>query len=257
MVARTAGVEREPDGRTSTWRTSTVNPGDPCAAACAGTTWWPAPRGSSGSPDEENVDTEDVDGQPRRSVRGRVRRNDLVARTAGVEREPDEENVDTEDVDGQPRRSVRGRVRRNDLVARTAGVEREPDKEDVDMEDVDGQPRRSVRGRVRRNDLVARTAGVEREPDTEDVDMEDVDGQTQAIRARPRAPERALGTGHGSRAAASPGHVRPQRSQRPPLYRQHRTRGNHRAGRGRSRGHGGSGRRPGDGDYRAGAAAAR
>ena len=138
-------------------------------------------------PDGEDVDTEDVDGQPRRSVRGRVRRNDLVARTAGVEREPDEEDVDTEDVDGQPRRSVRGRVRRGDLVARTAGVEREPDEEDVDTEDVDGQPRRSVRGRVRRGDLVARTAGVEREPDEENVDTEDVDGQPRrSVRGRVR-----------------------------------------------------------------------
>ena len=103
----------------------------------------------------------------------RTRREDLVARTAGVERagpgEADEPDVDVEpaeDVGERPRRSVRGRTRREDLVARTAGVERagpgEADEPDVDVEpaeDVGGRPRRSVRGRSRRGELMARERG--------------------------------------------------------------------------------------------------
>ena len=97
--------------------------GDQAAAKLDPDTWRP------------RVDVElDENGRPKQSVRGRVRRNDLVARTAGVEREPDEEDVDTEDVDGQPR-SVRGRVRRNELSVRGTVPELQPARATYDHSD--------------------------------------------------------------------------------------------------------------------------
>ena len=148
--------------------------GDQAAAKLDPDTWRP------------RVDVElDENGRPKQSVRGRVRERGLVARTAGVEREPGKEDVDTEDVDGQPR-SVRGRVRRNDLVARTAGVEREPDEEDVDTEDVDGQPR-SVRGRVRRNELSVRGTVPELQPARATYDHSDHSDRRSTVNITPGA----------------------------------------------------------------------
>ena len=64
------------------------------------------------------------------------------------------------DEEGRPTQSVRGRVRQRDLVARTAGVEREREDEDLDVGGLDVQPRRSVRGRVRQGELDSRVQSV-------------------------------------------------------------------------------------------------
>ena len=66
LVARTAGVEREPD--------------------------------------EEDVDAEDADNQPRRSVRGRVRQKELEARGAGPELRPARRSVTYDHSDHSDRR---------------------------------------------------------------------------------------------------------------------------------------------------------
>ena len=80
----------------------------------------------------------------------RAETGDATASDPGIERaDPDEARGHIED---RPRRSVRGRSRRNDLVARTAGIEPEPEPDEEDIETEDSQPMRSVRRRVRQRE---------------------------------------------------------------------------------------------------------